>query len=62
MPIKIFSAPGDHRDNFEVVETQINDWIESAKPSVRDMQLDVTPLPERRDSKTFMMTIVLRYD
>jgi hypothetical protein len=62
MPIKVFSAPGDHRDDFETIETQVNNWIESAKPNVVDMRLDVTPLPERRDSKTFMMTIVLRYD
>lgn len=62
MPIKIFSAPGDQRDDFESIEAQVNDWMESAKPTVADMQLDITPLPERRDSKTFMMTIVLRYE
>ncbi len=62
MPIKVFSAPGDHRDDFEVVEDQVNAWLHENEARLQDMMMDITPLPQSRDSKSFMMTIVIRYD
>ncbi|RMF77065.1 MAG: hypothetical protein D6744_11780 [Planctomycetota bacterium] len=62
MPIKIISAPGDHRDDFAMVETQVNDWIEHAAPKVLSITPVVNPLPEKRDASTFMMTVLIHYE
>ena len=62
MPIKIFAAPGDHRNDFEQVEVQANEWIASAKPSIQAMQTTVNQMPSARESNFFMMTLVLMYD
>ena len=62
MPIKIFAAPGDHRNDFEQVEKQANEWIASNKPAVRAIQTTVNQMPSARESNHFMMTLVLLYD
>ena len=62
MPIKIFAAPGDHRNDFEQVEIQANEWMASAKPTVQAMQTTVNLMPGAKESNQFMMTLVLRYD
>lgn len=60
--IKVFAVPGDYRDDFSVLESQVNTWIEENHPAVLEMHVDVTPLPQPRDRKEFMMTLVVRYE
>ena len=62
MPIKIFAAPGDQRNDFETVEIQANEWIASAKPTIQAMQTTVNQAPGAKDSNQFVMTLVLLYD
>jgi hypothetical protein len=61
MRIKIFSAPGDQRDDFEAVEAQVNEWLTAAAPAVEQMHVNVLPFQDRRDSKQFMMTVLVLY-
>lgn len=62
MPIKIFSAPGDHRDDFVIVEDQVNAWLHENEARLQDLKMDITPLPQARDNQSYMMTILVRYD
>ncbi len=62
MPIKIFAAPGDHRNDFEAVEAQTNTWMAETKPQVQSIHPLVNPMPSSRDSNQFMMTVVVHYD
>ncbi len=62
MPIKIFSAPGDHRDDFGHVERQVNEWITAEHPKVRDIRVAVNELGIKRDVGQFMMTLVVHYE
>ncbi len=61
MPIKIFSAPGDHRDDFEAVENQVNEWMEATTPSVVDMHCNVTNRSDLRGTGSFILTVVVHY-
>ncbi|MHC5109166.1 MAG: hypothetical protein ACYTHJ_04730 [Planctomycetota bacterium] len=62
MPIKIISAPGDHRDDFQHVEAQFNDWESENNPKIIDWNACVESLPTQRDLGSFMLTLVIRYD
>lgn len=62
MPIKVFAAPGDQRNDFEQIEKQANEWMASAKPTIQAMQTTVNQMPSARESNQFMMTLVLLYD
>lgn len=62
MPIKVFAAPGDQRNDFEQVEQQANEWMASAKPTIQAIQTTVNQMPSARESNQFMMTLVLLYD
>lgn len=63
MPIKIFAAPGDHRSNFEAVETQFDEWIEAAQPAaVLETHCMVNAMPEKSTLGEFMLTMVVRYE
>ncbi len=62
MPIKIFAAPGDYRDDFAHVEEQTNAWIAEKHPKINDMQASVVCLPVKRESGQFMLTLVVRYE
>jgi len=62
MPIKIFAAPGDHRDDFQSLERQVNDWIAQSRPRIVDMRTTVNPLAEKRENSGFMMTLVVHYE
>ena len=62
MPIKIFSAPGDHRDDFVMVETQVNDWISEKNPKILELTPAVNQLQEKRDASAFMLTVVIHYE
>ena len=62
MPIKIFAAPGDHRDDFANVEEQTNQWIEEAHPRIVSLHTTVNEMPGKRDAGQFMMTLVVYYE
>ena len=62
MPIKIFAAPGDHRNDFEAVEIQVNDWIKQNKPDVRDIRCTVNAMPEKRNLGDFLLTVIVLYE
>lgn len=60
MPIKIFAAPGDTRNDFEQVEMQANQWMDEKKPQVISMHMTVNQMPGTpRDSGSFMMTLLV---
>ena len=62
MPVKIFAAPGDHRDDFQQVEEQVNAWIAEARPRIVNMHPAVNPLTEKREHGRFMLTVVVHYE
>ncbi len=63
MAIKIFAAPGDHRDDFGSVEAQVNAWAEKTKANVVDMLCSVNEMPEKkRDLGSFMLTLIVHYE
>ena len=62
MPIKIFSAPGDHLDDYAHVENQSNEWIEATKPDIKAINTTVNQLPTKRDTGQFMLTLVIHYE
>lgn len=61
MRVKIFSAPGDHRDDFRQVEDQTNEWLAESKPNVLAMHCSVTPVHDRKDMG-FIMTVLIQYE
>lgn len=62
MPIKVFCASGDHKDDFDHVETQGNEWIASDGPDIRQINSCVNQLPVKRDHGQFMLTLVIHYE
>ena len=62
MPIKIFATPGDHRNDFEQIESQANAWIEQNHPKIISMHTTVNKLPTTRETSQFMMTLLVHYD
>ena len=62
MPIKIFSAPGDHRDDFKQVEEQVNTWIAESSPRVISVNPTVNNLQQKREHGNYMLTLVVHYD
>ena len=62
MPIKIFAAPGDTRDDFAHIEEQVNRWIDQAHPRIISMNTTVNDMPGKRDTGMFMMSLVILYD
>ena len=62
MPIKIFAAPGDHRNDFRSVEEQVNRWIQEAQPRIISLHPTVNEMPGKRDLGDFMMTLVAHYE
>ena len=62
MPIKIFSAPGDHRDDFAQVETQVNEWEAQAKPHIIAMHCTMHEVHGKRDAGSFVLTMVVHYE
>ena len=61
MKIKIFCAPGDHRDDFRQVEDQTNTWLAETKPKVLGMHCDVTPATQRKDL-AYILTLLVQYE
>ncbi len=62
MPVKIFAAPGDHRNDFEQIEVQTNEWLERDQPKVISMHMTVNQLPTTRDHGSFMMTLLVHHE
>jgi len=62
VPIKIFAAPGDHRDDFREVEKQVNQWEASDAISILQISTCVTPMPEHRDVGPFLLTVTVHYE
>lgn len=62
MPIRIFCAPGDHRNDFKPVEDQVNRWISEVHPQIVHLQTSVNAMPGDARLGEFMMTIVVHYD
>lgn len=62
MPIKIFAAPGDHRDDFREVEKQVNQWEASDAISILQISTCVTPMQGARDVGPFLLTITVPYE
>lgn len=62
MPIKIFAATGDHRDDFRMVQDQYNEWETEENPRVVEISTEVCELPTKRENSAFMLTLVARYE
>jgi len=62
MPVKVFSAPGDHSNDFKVVEDQVNAWIEQARPRIISIHPAVNALEDKRNVGDFMLTLVVYYE
>jgi len=63
MPIKIFSAPGDHQNDFRAVEEQVNQWLAESRPRLIGIHPMVNALDSsRRNIGDFMMTVVVHYE
>jgi hypothetical protein len=62
MPIKVFSAPGDHRTDFRAVEDQFNQWQSERQPKIVALHCAVNNTIERKDLGTYILTIVAHYE
>jgi hypothetical protein len=63
MAIKIFAAPGDHRDDFGSLERQVNEWAAKSKANVVNMLCSVNEMPDKkRDLGSFMLTLIVHYE
>ena len=62
MPIRIFAAPGDHRDDFKQVEQQVNTWMAETRPRIVSLHPMVNEMSDKRDHGKYMMTLVVHYE
>ncbi len=58
---KIFCVPGDHRDDFESLESQLNEWSESAHPEILQVQMNVTPMTDPKNIGRYLMSALVSY-
>jgi hypothetical protein len=61
MKFKIFSAPGDHRDDFESLENQMNEWSQSEVPHVVHWNMSVTAMTDPKNLGRYLMTAMVAY-
>ena len=61
MPIKIFAAPGDHKNDFASVEEQVNSWMTQSNHRILGIQSTVNAMPSQYSVGDFMMTVVVHY-
>ena len=61
MRFKVFCAPGDHRDDFEVVESQLNAWSAEENPEVIDVRASVTPMADPQNKGRYLLTVLVTY-
>ena len=62
MKFKIFCVPGDHRDDFSILETQLNDWAAAAQPKIAEMQMNVTPMTDPKNVGRYLMSVLVSYE
>ena len=61
MQFKILAAPGDHRDDFESLEKQLNEWSRSADPQIISLQTQVTAMTDPKNIGRYLMTVLVAY-
>lgn len=61
MQFRIFSAPGDHRDDFENVNRQLNEWSAAEKPQIAVLRMTVTAMTDERNVGRYLMTVLVGY-
>ena len=61
MRFKIFCVPGDHRDDFGVLENQLNDWAEKTKPKIVTLNSDVTAMSDTKNVGRYIMSVLVAY-
>ncbi len=62
MQFKIIAAPGDQRDDFEALESQLNEWSASANPQVISVHTQVTAMNDPKNIGRYVMTVLVTYD
>jgi len=60
--IKIFCAPGNHRDDFIAVEEQVNEWLASERPTDVHITSAVNEMGRDSAQGSFMLTLVVQYE
>ena len=58
---KILAAPGDHRDDFESLQKQLNEWSASANPQIVSVQVQVTGMTDAKNVGRYLMTVLVAY-
>ncbi len=61
MKFKVFCAPGDHRDDFEAVENQLNTWSAEHNPDVVHVRSSVTPMTDQTNKGRYLLTVLVAY-
>ncbi len=62
MKFKIFSAPGDHRDDFDMLEKQLNEWVSGQQPEIVDLHMNVTAMTDSKNTGRYLMTVLVAYE
>jgi len=62
MRFKIFCVPGDHRDDFEMLEGQLNDWVANQQPKILSLHSNVTPMTDAKNMGRYLMTVLVGYE
>lgn len=62
MPVKIFAAPGDHRNDFREVEKQVNQWESTESVRILGITACVTPVQGQREVGPFLLTLTVLYE
>ncbi|MBU0640901.1 MAG: hypothetical protein KKB50_18710 [Planctomycetes bacterium] len=61
MRFKIFCAPGDHRDDFEAIQTQLNEWAAAEDPDIVDVCVQVTAMTDTKNIGRYLMSVLVTY-
>lgn len=62
MKFKIYCTPGDHRDDFKILEGQLNEWAATAKPEIVDLHMDVTAMSDPKNVGRYLMSVLVSYE
>jgi len=58
---KIFCVPGDNRDDFRLMEDQLNAWSAESKPRIVDIRAAVNS-PDAKSHGKYTMTVIVMYE
>jgi hypothetical protein len=61
MKFKIFCGPGDQRDDFEVIEGQLNDWASRENPEIVDVRSSVNAMTDQANKSRYLLTVLVTY-